>query len=148
MDSQAAVGSDQDRPDGVAEHRTNSDEVSDGLARKGDNTDARPEETSTNAYSRRLNAFQAVPVVDGTSLEAPKPQLGQAQASQASQAYRPLRHSHPHLTEAARDPRDEAPHVTPSTSRSASPYTQSPPIDFDGLSWPSKTLTPSRTPYT
>ncbi|CAD6572590.1 MAG: NADH pyrophosphatase [Alectoria sarmentosa] len=38
----------------------------------------------------------------------------------------------------ARDPRDEAPSLkTPTISRPASPYTQNPPIDFDGLSWPS-----------
>lgn len=44
-----------------------------------------------------------------------------------------------HLTEAARDPRDEAPPpTTPSSSRPASPYTLNPPIDFDGLSWPSE----------
>ncbi|KAL9613268.1 MAG: hypothetical protein Q9167_002177 [Letrouitia subvulpina] len=36
----------------------------------------------------------------------------------------------------ARDPRDEAP-TTPAPSRPASPYTLNPPIDFDGLSWPS-----------
>ena len=51
-----------------------------------------------------------------------------------------LRHdlgSHPRFTEAARDPRDEAMPATPLTaSRPASPYTQNPPIDFDGLSWP------------
>lgn len=40
------------------------------------------------------------------------------------------------ITEAARDPRDEAPYRTPK-SGSASPYTLNPPIDFDGLSWPS-----------
>lgn len=46
---------------------------------------------------------------------------------------------HSHLTEAARDPRDEAPPPTPpSSSRPASPYTLNPPIDFDGLSWPSE----------
>jgi GTP cyclohydrolase IA len=44
------------------------------------------------------------------------------------------------LKEAARDPRDEATPPTPpvSASRPASPYTLNPPIDFDGLSWPSK----------
>jgi hypothetical protein len=44
------------------------------------------------------------------------------------------------LKEAARDPRDEAEPPTPpvSASRPASPYTLNPPIDFDGLSWPSK----------
>ena len=46
---------------------------------------------------------------------------------------------HSHLTEAARDPRDEAaPPTPPSSSRPASPYTLNPPIDFDGLSWPSE----------
>ncbi|KIX98568.1 uncharacterized protein Z520_05869 [Fonsecaea multimorphosa CBS 102226] len=38
----------------------------------------------------------------------------------------------------ARDERDEAPPTPPAStvSRPASPYTQHPPIDFDGLSWP------------
>ncbi|KAI4183638.1 MAG: hypothetical protein L6R41_005295 [Letrouitia leprolyta] len=36
----------------------------------------------------------------------------------------------------ARDPRDEA-HTSSAHSRPASPYTLNPPIDFDGLSWPS-----------
>ncbi|KAL8720816.1 MAG: hypothetical protein Q9225_002370 [Loekoesia sp. 1 TL-2023] len=36
----------------------------------------------------------------------------------------------------ARDPRDEA-HASSLHSRPASPYTLNPPIDFDGLSWPS-----------
>lgn len=40
---------------------------------------------------------------------------------------------------APRDPRDEAPQTTPPTStRPDSPYTLNPPIDFDGLSWPSE----------
>lgn len=39
---------------------------------------------------------------------------------------------------AARDGRDEAPLTPPaSTSRSQSPFTATPTIDFDGLSWPS-----------
>lgn len=43
------------------------------------------------------------------------------------------------LGEAARDPRDGTSASTqPLTSRPASPYTLNPPIDFDGLSWPSK----------
>ena len=42
------------------------------------------------------------------------------------------------LREPARDARDEAPITPPATlSRPASPYTLNPPIDFDGLSWPS-----------
>lgn len=37
------------------------------------------------------------------------------------------------------DPRDQAPPPTPPlSSRPASPYTSNPPIDFDGLSWPSE----------
>lgn len=40
------------------------------------------------------------------------------------------------LSAPPRDPRDHtAP--TPVVSRPASPYTLNPPIDFDGLSWPS-----------
>ncbi|KAL1877143.1 GTP cyclohydrolase 1 [Paecilomyces lecythidis] len=42
----------------------------------------------------------------------------------------------PTLRDPARDPRDEAAPLTPTTSRPASPYTLNPPIDFDGLSWP------------
>ena len=40
----------------------------------------------------------------------------------------------------ARDPRDELPpsQSAPTASRSASLYTLNPSIDFDGLSWPSK----------
>jgi len=43
------------------------------------------------------------------------------------------------LNVSARDGRDEAGPPTPPTtaSRPASPYTLNPPIDFDGLSWPS-----------
>ena len=43
------------------------------------------------------------------------------------------------LSEPARDPRDDLPPISPPTtaSRPASPYTANPPIDFDGLSWPS-----------
>ena len=37
----------------------------------------------------------------------------------------------------ARDPRDKAPPTPPLSDRPASPYTLNPPIDFDGLSWPS-----------
>lgn len=40
------------------------------------------------------------------------------------------------LSEPPRDPRDHA--TTPVPSRPASPYTLNPPIDFDGLSWPSE----------
>ncbi|KAI4163649.1 MAG: hypothetical protein LQ342_002683 [Letrouitia transgressa] len=46
----------------------------------------------------------------------------------------------------ARDPRDEAP-TTPTPSRPASPYTLNPPIDFDGLSWPSLSIWASHLIY-
>ncbi|MCJ1409460.1 GTP cyclohydrolase I [Ptychographa xylographoides] len=43
-----------------------------------------------------------------------------------------------HLSEAARDPRDDvSTSLVQHASRPASPYTLNPPIDFDGLSWPS-----------
>lgn len=51
-----------------------------------------------------------------------------------STSTRPILHSP--LSEAARDPRDGL--VTSVPSRPASPYTLNPPIDFDGLSWPSE----------
>lgn len=37
----------------------------------------------------------------------------------------------------ARDPRDSEPFPASTSSHPASPYTLNPPIDFDGLSWPS-----------
>lgn len=43
------------------------------------------------------------------------------------------------LDVSARDLRDEAPRPSrPATSRSDVPYTLNPPIDYDGLSWPSE----------
>ena len=44
------------------------------------------------------------------------------------------------LSEAPRDPRDDigVGAFQATTSRPASPYTLNPPIDFDGLSWPSE----------
>lgn len=45
----------------------------------------------------------------------------------------------PGLEVAARDPRDEpSQQSSPIASRPESPYTLNPPIDFDGLSWPSE----------
>ncbi|TKA80582.1 GTP cyclohydrolase 1 [Friedmanniomyces simplex] len=41
------------------------------------------------------------------------------------------------LKVAARDGRDAAPLTPPATSRSQSPFTANPTVDFDGLSWPS-----------
>ena len=47
---------------------------------------------------------------------------------------------HSQLIESPRDPRDDKKVAAyqPTSSRPASPYTLNPPIDFDGLSWPSK----------
>ena len=73
--------------------------------------------------------------VNGTAQDLPRLPSSNKQARRISGV---LRQSHPHLTEAARDPRDEAPHLTPNTGRSVSPYTHVAPIDFDGLSWPSE----------
>ncbi|KAK2869683.1 GTP cyclohydrolase 1 [Arthroderma sp. PD_2] len=41
------------------------------------------------------------------------------------------------LSEPPRDPRDQTSPPSTAISRPASPYTLNPPIDFDGLSWPS-----------
>ncbi|GAD93552.1 hypothetical protein PVAR5_2164 [Paecilomyces variotii No. 5] len=59
-------------------------------------------------------------------------------ASNAGEVAAPhsLETARPSLRDPARDPRDEAAPLTPTTSRPASPYTLNPPIDFDGLSWP------------
>lgn len=48
------------------------------------------------------------------------------------------------MNDPPRDPRDEGGPLTPpaTVSRPASPYTLNPPIDFDGLSWPCKSIAP------
>lgn len=59
--------------------------------------------------------------------------------SKPDRQYNQLPMSQTQLSEAARDPRDVAPpSAPPMLSRPASPYTLNPPIDFDGLSWPSE----------
>lgn len=45
----------------------------------------------------------------------------------------------------ARDPRDEPPATPSMMSRSSSPYTANPTVDFDGLSWPSNYVLPLQT---
>jgi GTP cyclohydrolase I len=56
-----------------------------------------------------------------------------------SDATNDRRDAHVSLSEPAQDGRDELPPASPpvTVSRPASPYTLNPPIDFDGLSWPS-----------
>lgn len=62
-------------------------------------------------------------------------QQQQQQQAAVAKDKRPLRLSNLEEVD-ARDPRDEPP--TPSAiSRSSSPYTANPTVDFDGLSWPS-----------
>ncbi len=92
-------------------------------------------------HSNDVGIYRPRPNGAANSHAPPSKHLVGSQAQRAAA----LRHSHPHLTEAARDPRDEAPHITPTSSRPASPYTQFPPVDFDGLSWPSMFL-PRRPP--
>lgn len=71
--------------------------------------------------------------IDLESLEAPKVNGHGSYSSESPDEYLPT------PTTVARDPRDEAPsQTTPAVSRSASSYTVNRPIDFDGLSWPSK----------
>lgn len=73
-------------------------------------------------------------------LEAPNGYFPEKHVSRAD-SKRPSRHAGSGEEEleqvSAREPRDEAPPTPPATSRSVSPYTQAPTIDFDGLSWPS-----------
>ena len=68
-------------------------------------------------------------------IDLDNPHYFQAQQQSVPRNKRPMKLSN--LDEVdARDPRDELP--TPSVmSRSSSPYTQNPTVDFDGLSWPS-----------
>jgi GTP cyclohydrolase I len=59
-------------------------------------------------------------------------------SDQSANAHMAVTMSHPHLKAPPRDPRDQPSTSSPMLSRPASPYTSNPPIDFDGLSWPSK----------
>ncbi|KAL9120838.1 MAG: hypothetical protein Q9187_002607 [Circinaria calcarea] len=82
-------------------------------------------------------SFERQPI-DLDSAEDREPNGNEAYVSKPNRQYRQTPISHTQLSEAARDPRDEASLSTLATSsRPASPYTLSPPIDFDGLSWPS-----------
>ncbi|KAI3284254.1 hypothetical protein DTO002I6_9256 [Penicillium roqueforti] len=68
-------------------------------------------------------------------------ETGAAPAQSVSSASVPIRSVapvRPTLNDPPRDPRDEAAPLTPvaTVSRPQSPYTLTPPIDFDGLSWP------------
>ncbi len=103
-----------------------------------------PEETQDElTLDESGESEKQVPEIDGAATMTngtAKEHKTLHQQNALAQYSKALRQSHPHLTEAARDPRDEAPHLTPTTSRPHSPYTQFPPIDFDGLSWPSASL--------
>ena len=73
------------------------------------------------------------------NLEAPIPN-GYAQKTRAGGQHGigPIHSADGLIEEPARDHRDEAALTTPTASRPASPFTQHPTIDFDGLSWPSE----------
>lgn len=83
------------------------------------------------------SSFERQPI-DLDSAQEREPNGNEAYVSKPNRQYPQPPISHTHLSEAARDPRDEAPlSALATSSRPASPYTLSPPIDFDGLSWPS-----------
>lgn len=84
------------------------------------------------------SSFERQPI-DLDSAQEREPNGNEAYVSKPNRQYPQPPISHTHLSEAARDPRDEAPlSALATSSRPASPYTLSPPIDFDGLSWPSE----------
>jgi len=86
----------------------------------------------------RENAFASIKSSMGprkTPIDLGDPELSEPSPSQAK---RPLKIANLE-EENARDPRDEpTPHTPPAAhSRSISPFTKNPTVDFDGLSWPS-----------
>ena len=88
---------------------------------------------SVNKRSQLHHTENSMPsAANGTEEELPI-----LENSGAIQAHQALSKSHPHLNEPARHPGDEAPSSLTPIPRPASPYTLNPPIDFDGLSWPS-----------
>ena len=68
-----------------------------------------------------------------------KSTYGRKTAVNLADASNDRRGEHPSLGEPARDAADDLPPASSpvTVSRPASPYTLNPPIDFDGLSWPS-----------
>lgn len=84
---------------------------------------------------------------DPIDLEHPQTEGDTAHAPQASQSQKQSAKQYEEVGDqdiedlrlkvAARDSRDEAAMTPPATSRSMSPFTSNPTIDFDGLSWPS-----------
>lgn len=86
----------------------------------------------------RENAFASIQSSMGPRRVPLDFDAGESIGSSLSQDKRPLKISNLE-EENARDPRDEAaPPTPPAThSRSISPFTKNPTVDFDGLSWPS-----------
>ncbi|KAL9030170.1 MAG: hypothetical protein Q9196_001679 [Gyalolechia fulgens] len=97
-----------------------------------------------NAHSDRNNARTSVPAKEReqltTSIRSSDKRRNLVDLEKSNGYGDPHPASNPTRTSdlevEARDPRDEA-HGSSVDSRPASPYTLNPPIDFDGLSWPS-----------
>ncbi|KAI9654989.1 MAG: GTP cyclohydrolase 1 [Bathelium mastoideum] len=104
-------------------------------------TEARDQKERQNLYAsiRSSNTSRQPVDLDGAIEPAARRYAAPDTASSIG-SYRPSFESLDE--EHARDPRDQAtpPTPPPTASRSASPFTHNPTIDFDGLSWPSKNV--------
>jgi GTP cyclohydrolase I len=108
-----------------------------GGLRPQPSTRARERENLTSSIQSTYGRRATVDLADAQGSSASRPRAEKQEDLPVTNGV-----SHVSLHEVARDPRDEAPPPTPpvTASRPASPYTLNPPIDFDGLSWPSKLL--------
>ncbi|KIV86463.1 GTP cyclohydrolase I [Exophiala sideris] len=99
-------------------------------------TRAQERENLASSIQSTFNGRKTVDLGDSQSPQSTMQStswVGLTDGTENHESKRPTR-----LHEPARDERDEAPMTPPATiSRPASPYTANPPIDFDGLSWPS-----------
>ncbi|KAF2721098.1 GTP cyclohydrolase I [Polychaeton citri CBS 116435] len=125
------------RPKAIPPHLVNGHSP---LRPRGSREEDRQERESVHKAITSSMSSQRRPVdFDKPELSFPSPK---ARASQnaSSQQYDEVEDrdiEDLELRVSARDDRDEAPLTPPATSRSQSPFTQNPTIDFDGLSWPS-----------
>jgi GTP cyclohydrolase I len=104
-------------------------------------TSARERDTLTSSIKSSYGRRRSIDLEGATKLPKPTTQPPDPNLSPLNEDEKdvPAPNGPPILQGPPRDPRDEVPPISPPTtvSRPASPYTLNPPIDFDGLSWPS-----------
>lgn len=86
----------------------------------------------SRSYEERGTSWTGLSKINGDESEDEEEQLNNIKRTNTT--------TNKLVQEPPRDQRDDVVQILPATQRPASPYTQNPPIDFDGLSWPCKFL--------